>query len=104
MQRLSAEEVEHSDGKWAKVTHVHRQSWAHQVLAAAVTGWVYQPADVTGISDAGDIAGVARGAVGGWLHGMEGSYVTSGLHPDLGTRGEIVDKRTAGEPSVGGGG
>ena len=36
MQRLSAEEVEHPDGKWAAVTHVHRQSWAQQVLAAAV--------------------------------------------------------------------
>ena len=36
MQGLSAEVIEHPDGKWAKVTHVHRQSWTQQVLAAAL--------------------------------------------------------------------
>ena len=53
--------------------------------------------------DYGDVAGVARGADGGRLHGVGGSRVASGLHSDLGMRGEIADKRTVGGPSCGGG-
>ena len=53
--------------------------------------------------DTGDVAGVAREADGGRLHGVGGSRVASGLHSDLGTRGEIADKRTAGGPSRGDG-
>ena len=53
--------------------------------------------------DTGDVAGVARGADGGRLHGVGGCRVASGLHSDLATLGEIADKRTAGGPSRGGG-
>ena len=53
--------------------------------------------------DTGDVAAGTRGADGGWLLGVGGCRVASGLHPDLAARGEIADKRTAGGPYCGGG-
>ena len=53
--------------------------------------------------DTGDAIGGARRADGRRWHGVGGCHVTSGLHSDVATRGEIADKRIAGGPSCGGG-
>ena len=42
-------------------------------------------------------AGAAGGAVGEWPLGLGGGNVAVKLHPDVGTYGEIADKRIAGE-------
>ena len=53
--------------------------------------------------DTGDVAAVARGADGERLLEVGGCRVASGLHSDVAARDEVVDKRTAGGSSCGGG-